>query len=84
MELTDREREQLQEIAAFAKRVFDALIEAVRKAVKALLEFVKPYVEAFTQASKYYPKWLHFAKYSKKRRVREKYRKKIWAAVLDA
>ncbi len=59
------------------------ITEAWRKIKKIIIKSADLLVDAFLRATNEHPKWWHLYKYSKKRRVRKKYRRKLMQQLLS-
>lgn len=67
--------EALQQAAAaivqFVETVVDAVVTTIKRIAKAFTKLWEQVLKTFAAAT--HPKWLHYYKHSKKRRVRKKY-----------
>lgn len=93
MELTVQQQEEISEAAQRIYDAFQKIVEAVVKAAKAMADFIAscfsvfwdnlhPFLDRLHKAKIKYSnltgKQKHIALHCKKRRIREKYAKRIW------
>lgn len=93
MELTVQQQEEISEAAQRVYDVFSKTIEAVAKVAKAIADFIascfsafwdnlRPFLDRLYKAKIRYSsltgKQKHIALHCKRRRIREKYAKRIW------
>lgn len=75
-------KERVEAVVEQIKAVMARVAEIVAPAIKRFVELAKPYIDALTEAailyiSDRYPKWWHYYKHAKRRRIRKKYRDKL-------
>lgn len=71
--------EQLEQAAEAIKKLANAIIEAFKKAIEAIKRWAKSLWDKLMEAAAKdaNPKWWHYYKHSKKKRIRKKYQTRI-------
>ena len=66
-----------QYAAEVVKKAWDAFVEMAKKAAAIAADLAGKFVDAMLRTANDHPKWWHYYKHAKKRRVRKKYRRRL-------
>lgn len=80
--MTEANNATLERAAEAFENIKKILVELWRKVKKIIIKFSSAFVDGLLRSANEYPKWWHLYKYSKKRRVRKKYRDKLMRQLL--
>lgn len=77
--------ERIRQAAEAAKEIMERLVEAIKSIIEAIKKFAKALMDKLMEAAARDkdPRWWHYYKHAKKKRVRNKYEKRIRSHLMN-